>query len=51
MLDRLHKPNLLFRLIQTQNLNRKSVAFVSLDDELEGFPVLTEDDLYRNSLG
>lgn len=37
MLDRLHKPNFrlirLFRLIQEQNLNRKTVAFVSLDDE------------------
>jgi len=40
ILDQLHKSNLLFRLIQDQNLNHKTVAYVSLDDELEGFPVL-----------
>jgi len=50
MLDRLHKPNLLFRLIQEQNLNRKIVAFISLDDELEGFKVLTKDDLLYTGL-
>lgn len=52
MLNRLHKPNLLFRLVHEQHLNRKTTAFVSLNaHELEGFPVLTKDDLYRISLG
>ena len=35
-----------------QNLNRKTTSFIPLDSfDIQGFPVLSEDDLYRISLG
>ena len=52
MLNRLHKPNDMARIVREFNLNRHQRIFATLGaEELEGFPVLTQNDLQRIALG
>ncbi len=52
MLNRLKKPNLLFKLVLNEKLNRRSANFQKISgDLLSGFPVLSKAGLYAIALG
>lgn len=51
MLSRLNEPNKLAEIVINNNLNRKSVIFVSITSACVTFPALSELDLKRIALG